>query len=197
MEGQDEQKRKSPRRSAGMFVLYVLLTAAAGVAAWQVREFLDRSSSRGASTTALPTGALTQDSSSQPAEGAKDWLRNPLSTLPLRPLERDPGDIAPPPGATRLSAEGGVVAGQLVAHARYRYEGMMDDAAEHYRRALERGGFKLLRDASGPGQRRELIGFRQGQSVNVTLRKPSPNARIVSVVLIVTRPEGEPASREK
>lgn len=143
----------------------------------------------------------------RPATGLGEMIRDPLAPAALKPLDHDPGGIAPPEGAIRKSAYERRTGDQAEKFALYSWPGRLADAAEHYRAAFAEAGLKLLSDrtaeprtrprqpSSAPGTRegatrpapvrRTLIFHAEDRHAVVSLRS---DGSIVKIVLTVIGP---------
>ena len=103
----------------------------------------------------------------------------------LQHTDRDPGDIAPPPGATRRLA---FELGDGTRGGRYDTPGTMAAGAEYYRRVLVDEGFRSVGEKTGSDGRRTLVFVKQQARAIITLRKKASDANIVEIVVIMKDP---------
>jgi hypothetical protein len=172
--------RPQRRREALKTALVLALIVAVVFAGWQLAVFLRSCAarSRDAGGPAAFHPGPTSQPEWQPSDPA-EMLTAPLAAVGLVAMAGDPADVPPPQGARRLSAFQRTVTGQTEQQARYEYAGRVADAAEHYRKALEKQGFELLRDGPDATGRRMLIFHADRAHATVALRKASQNGMMV------------------
>lgn len=113
---------------------------------------------------------------------------SPISSMGLRPMAGEPGGIAPPAGATRRTAFERRLTDALEQQARYEWWGSADDAAGHYRKALQDKGFSAVSDKTQSDGQRMLVLARDNIVATVSLRTYPPQARAVIIVVTVASP---------
>lgn len=209
------------RKKKWFWLIYLLVLAGTvGFAFQQGRRFFRaRSSPVPGATGDRPFNVLRRDAplvrpgdaeapAPRPATGPGEMIRDPLAPAALKPLDHDPGGIAPPEGAIRRSAFERRTGDQAEKFALYNWPGRLADAAEHYKAAFAEAGLKLLSDrtaeprtrprqpSSAPGtregatrpapSRRTLIFHAEKRHAIVSLRS---DGSIVKIVLTVIGPD--------
>ena len=173
----------------GMMVLAVLGAYLAGKL---VQSHLESSRSPGRREVIFP-GPATEPT--WRPDGAKEAWSNPLAAVGLAPLDGDPHDVAPPPGATRRHAFRRRAADEVQQQAQYECAGTAEDVVAHYTRALEGKGFRRIKDGAGPTGRRTLVFSRGAVVATVGLRTNLEEAKMVTVVLTVAAPAARTPSQ--
>jgi len=175
------------RRGLRLTLLYFCLVAAGVFAAWQIRTFwLNRR--RGEDGAVRPSRRTIPDEGQSQWEvvSPTEWFKNAFEFSGLKPLSGDPGGIAPPDNAERISAFQGERFGLLQQQAEYRYAGTLEDAVEIYRQLLRRKGFRLLRETTDT-ESATLLFSREMETASLRLRKRGGEYKIVNVTLVVSR----------
>ena len=174
-----------PRRPVLAGVLWLCLLAAGVFAAWQAHQAWF-------APVRAPVQVARLDSSlpaSGPAWGSLDLrqlLEGPMSAVGVARMTGDPLDLSPPPGAQQVSAFQWVAADTIHQQAEYRFEGALDQAAEHYCR---RASYLRAVDPASLGNvkpaqdMRVLIGATAGRRVIVVLRADRLAERIVTIAV--------------
>ena len=103
----------------------------------------------------------------------------------LRSTDRDPGGIAPPPGATRRLA---FELGDGTRGGRYDTPATMSETAAYYRRVLADEGFRPVGEKTGSDGRRTLVFVNRQARAIITLRNKPSDANIVEIVVIMKDP---------
>lgn len=130
-----------------------------------------------------PSGAASQAAGSL----APAMIEQALSGTGLSPLAGEPGGIAPPAGARRLTAVGRQAGGVREELGRYELEGELPLCQKHYRDLLNSRGFKLTGEPQETGLSR-MIFFRDSTQVVVSLRKASADGKTVEITVVCQRP---------
>jgi len=176
---------RPPRRPVLAGILWLCLLAAGVFAAWQAHQAWF-APVRG------PVQVPRLDSSlpaSGPAWGSLDLrrlLEGPMSAVGVEKMTGDPLDLAPPPGARQVSAFQWVAADTIHQQAEYRFEGTLEEAAEHYRgqaSCLRTVDPASLGNVRPPQDARVLIGATAGRRVIVVLRADRLAERIVTIAV--------------
>ncbi|MCP4374587.1 MAG: hypothetical protein GY794_00185 [bacterium] len=128
---------------------------------------------------------------------------NPLAGVGMKPLNADPGQIAPPPGSLRRSAFVRRTNGEVEMMARYIWQGSADQAAEYYKKYLEGKNMKFLGEQFRAGRttstrpdsarnirpRRIFVFHGPKRHVTLTLREMSENDNTLSITLNLICPD--------
>ncbi len=135
--------------------------------------------------------------------GPREMTDNPLAGVGMKPLNADPGQIAPPPGSFRRYAFVRRTNGEVEMLAKYRWQGSADQAAEYYIKYLEGKNMKFLGEQSRTGRttsrrsgsatnlrpRRIFVFHGPKRRVTLTLREMSENDNTLSISLNLSCPD--------
>ncbi|MCY2930720.1 MAG: hypothetical protein NTV86_14720 [Planctomycetota bacterium] len=183
------QNPSPPRRHARAWrmVLAMAFVGACSFALWQGVVFFQNAGLPTA-PVAGPAGPAGDDlpvATTRPGEGLTGRA---MAYAELEPLDGDPGRLVPPPGATRRLCRQFLQGGFRRQEGAYDYRGTAASAEEHYRKALPAAGFAPVGDWGALPAWRTLAFARGGEAATVSLRSSRQDARIVSIVVVVSVP---------
>jgi hypothetical protein len=186
---QDASDRPARRPKRLRAVLYAALVSAGVLAAWQAHEhYFAAGDGRAPRPQRHPAGAASGEAETWPASNPFELLIDPSAAAGIPALEGDPGGIASPAGARRLWAGRRRWSGGVQETAMYRLAPSAADAAvAHYRDAMAARGFALREDFAASENVRVLAFARGRTRVTLSLRTVGKEAKMVRLVLSVTR----------
>ena len=179
-----------PRRHARLWraVLVTAFVGACSFALWQGVVFFRNAPLASAPGPGAPGAAgadvpLATTRPADPLTGA-----GAMAYAGLETLDADPGALAPPPGASRRLARQYLLGEFRRQEGAYDYRGTVASAEEHYRKALPAAGFVPANDWGAPPGWRTLAFTRGREAATVSLRSNPADARIVTIVVVVSVP---------
>lgn len=115
-----------------------------------------------------------------------------MASAGVETIDADPGDLAPPPEAKRRLARQYRLGEYRRQEGAYDYRGAMRSAEEHYRKTLTAAGFAASGELGGASGWRTLAFTRGPDAATVSLRANPADARIVSIVVVLSVPVRKP-----
>jgi len=183
--GSDIPSRRFPRT-----VLLLTLLAGGVLLAWAAHRRVFRPHENEPSPKSRPRRSSLPDTKPWPVSAPAEAFGETLAERAVRPLEGDPGGIAPPPSARRVSA---FEFSDGTLYGRYDDPGPMESAEDHYRRTLEAKGYRRLGEVSVAEGGRTVVYERDGAQALVTLRKKASDGKMVVEIVVLVKgfPAGE------
>jgi len=183
-----------PRRRRVRGAIYLLLLVVGIFLAWRAHRMLhgpDEPDRPGMSL--LDPGPRDARSAGVDFSSPDALTADVYALAGLQSTDRDPGDIAPPPGATRRLA---FELGDGTRGGRYDTPATMAEAAAYYRRVLDEEGFRAVGEKTGAGDSLTLVFVKDQARAIITLRKKPSDANIVEIVVIIKDPLEGPSPAE-
>jgi hypothetical protein len=178
------------RRRKVRKLAYVGLVIAMIILAWQVHEFFRvRSQRQELDVEGYNIGMTATTGPAWPSSGPGAVIGRGVAVAGLVELAGDPGDIPPPPGASRIRSFERKALGFIEQQGRYQYRGSSSSAEEHYGSILAARGFTPLGAGGKSRQRRTIVFVKAPLRVIVSLPNIPEEGKIVSIVLTVVFPE--------
>ncbi|MCD4825255.1 MAG: hypothetical protein K8S55_11685 [Phycisphaerae bacterium] len=190
----NESAGTTPSRSRGYrkFLLYIALLVSCGFAGWQIYVYYSPGDDGDGkipprSATRLPDSGKANP---PPIRDFSKFLRDPAAAMEgLHPTQAQPP--AEPPEGAKLSyalVRKALEKGMVDLLWSYTVSAELPAMVDYYRRELLRAGFRDLGQPTATQTRQTLL-FRKKQTVAyISLRNGKKNARIVRIVVTVTRP---------
>lgn len=183
------QDSPCPRRHTRLWraVLAAAFVGACSFAVWQGVEFFRAprlGRAQGPATQPAPESDLPV-ATTRPGGGLTGGA---MASAGLETIDADPGGLTPPPGATRRLARQYRLGEYRRQEGAYDYRGAALSAEEHYRKTLAGAGFTASGPLGGATGWRTLAFTRGRDAATVSLRANPADARIVSIVVVLSVP---------
>lgn len=179
-----------PRRHTRLWraVMATAFVGACSFAVWQGVVFFHNANlpaPPGPGPTPVPADDLPV-ATTQPGEPLTP--QGALAQAGVELLAGDPGGLPAPPQARRRLCRQFLQGKSRRQEGAYDYRGTAASAEEHYRKALLAAGFVAVGDWGGPPAWRTLAFARGPDAATVSLRASRQDARIVTIVVVVSTP---------